>query len=94
MEYNQDTGLASVSVSGGEGRGRALTVAVPHISIRWRYESGGGDGDGVAAAMGLRGVDGGVRAFSSTVTYGPFSRDYIQLPDLARKRRLGSPNVA
>lgn len=31
----------------------------------------------------------GVRAFSSTVTYGPFSRDYIQFSDLTRKRRLG-----
>lgn len=36
----------------------------------------------------------GVRAFSLTVTYGPFSRDYIQSSDLARKRRLGSRWVA
>lgn len=33
----------------------------------------------------------GVRAFSSTVTYGPFSRDYIQPSDLTRKRGVGSP---
>lgn len=49
---------------------------------------------GVAVAAGLREVGGGIRAFSSTVTYGPFSRDYIQFPDLARKRRLRSPNAA
>lgn len=44
---------------------------------------GHGRGCGVARASG-------VRAFSSTVTYGPFSRDYIQSSDLTRKRRLGS----
>jgi len=34
MEYNQDTGLASVSRA-------AVTMALPHVSIRWRYEGGG-----------------------------------------------------
>lgn len=89
MEYNQDTGLASVSGWRGEGveeEGEtAVTVALPHVSIYWRYEGGG-------PQRGLRGRKGEwcVRAFSSTVTYGPFSRDYIQSSDLARKRRLGA----
>lgn len=90
MEYNQDTG---VSECAGDG----TNVAVPRVSICWRYKgSGGGNGVVVAAAVaaGLREVGGGIRAFSSTVTYGPFSRDYIQFPDLARKRRLRSPNAA
>lgn len=43
MEYNQDTGLASVS-------GTAVT-GWPHVSIRWRY-----DGDGLR--RGLRGREG------------------------------------
>lgn len=34
MEYNQDTGLASVS-------GTVVTMALPHVSIRWHYEGGG-----------------------------------------------------
>lgn len=51
---------------------------------------GGGSGRRVARTW----MGGGICAFSSTVTYGPFSRDYIQLLDLARKRRLGSPNAA
>lgn len=70
-------------------------MAVPRVSICWRYKGSGGNGVVVAAvAAGLREVGGGIRAFSSTVTYGPFSRDYIQFPDLARKRRLRSPNAA
>lgn len=92
MEYNQDTGLASVPESGGGGVGKGTNgggaaYIYPLALRKWWWW-------GWRLAMGLRGVGGGVRAFSSTVTYGPFSRDYIQLPDLARKRRLGSPNVA
>lgn len=44
MEYNQDTGLASVS-------GTAVTVALPHVSIRWHYECGGSR----QGIVGLRG---------------------------------------
>jgi len=57
---------------------------------------GRGSNGGVTLVVGRGGgcgvarVDGLVRAFSSTVTYGPFSRDYIQFSDLTRKRRLGS----
>jgi len=43
MEYNQDTGLASVSRA-------AVTMALPHVSIRWRYEGGGPRG--VAESQG------------------------------------------
>lgn len=75
MEYNQDTGLASVSgtaVTGWRCR-MYLSASVTRVVGRG----------------GLARVN-GVRAFSSTVTYRPFSRDYIQSSDLTRKRRLGS----
>lgn len=88
MEYNQDTGLASVPGTAlmcrvylSAGVTKVVVVAVGVVMA-------------AAVAAGLRGVDGGIRAFSSTVTYGPFSRDYIQFPDLARKRKLRSPNAA
>lgn len=83
MEYNQDTEFTErVTLVTGARCRMYLSAGVTKV----------------AAAAATAGVAQGsvcVRdAFSSTVTYGPFSGDYIQPCDLARKRRSRRSRVA